>query len=444
VFAPRRRPRAGRPHLTAGYRDIIKAAGGCSRHLGEKVFLARIAVGIPSYCEVESIRHVVEAVDNGLASLRAPADCLIVNMDGCSEDGTGQAFLDTPTACPKLLLDIPGPPSGKGANVLPFLALCDERQVEAAALIDADVTSAAPEWIRSLLEPVLSGRAGMVFPVYARHRFDGATTNLFAYPLIAALCHSSVRQPIGGEIGLGPDLIRLALRSPVPTPAYGYGIDVFLALLWLGTGHRAAQVKLGRKIHKPSHPKRDLIFVQVAAALLATLRNLVGNGAWAPGDSLTETCTDAGIDADTSTAPPAALSAQVAEAQRQVSSHLPEYDWTQTDLRPLCEGQPLTEELWADLLADWVAAGLTRPTVDAVQHATRLLPLYYLRMQAFWRDIAHLTPSAIEDYLAHSISLLARGLSCHSSLMSTVINSPSKATRPQPHAASHRISSSSP
>lgn len=408
------------------------------------VSLTRIAVGIPSYCEVESIRYVVETVDNGLASLLAPAECLIVNMDGGSEDGTRQAFLDTTTHCPKLLLEIPGPPSGKGANVLPFLALCGERRVEAAALIDADVTSAAPEWIPSLLEPVLTGRAGMVFPIYARHRFDGATTNLFAYPLIAALCNGGVRQPIGGEIGMGPALIQLALRSPVPAPAYGYGIDAFLALLWLGTGQRAAQVKLGSKIHKPSHPKRDLIFVQEAAALLAALRYLVGSGAWAPGGSLTESCSDAGIDADTSTPPPVALSAQVTEARREVSSHLAEYGWTQTDLRPLCKGQPLTEEIWANILADWVAAGLTWPALDAVQHATRLLPLYYLRMQAFWRDIARLTPSAIEDYLSHSISLLTRGLHCHSSLISTAINSPSKATRPQPLGTSQRISSSSP
>ena len=416
----------------------------CSRPLGKGTHLTRIAVGIPSYREVESIRNVVETVDNGLATVMAPAECLIVNMDGGSEDGTRQAFLDTTTRCPKVLLEIPGPPSGKGANVLPFLALCDERQVEAAALIDADVTSAAPEWIPCLLEPVLSGRAGMVFPIYARHRYDGATTNLFAYPLIEALCSSGVRQPIGGEIGLGPDLIRLALRSPVPTPAYRYGIDVFLALLWLGTGHRAAQVNLGRKIHKPSHPKRDLIFVQVAATLLATLRNLVGTGAWTPGGSLTESCTDAGIDADASEAPPVALSAQVSEAQRHVSSHLAEYDWTQTDLGPLCEGQPLTEELWANLLADWVAAGLTRPALDAVLHAKRLLPLYYLRMQAFWGDIARLTPSAIEDYLSHSVSRLARGLHCHSSLISTAINSRSKATHPQPRGASQRISSFSP
>src|SRR3989475_8083022 len=48
--------------------------------------------------------------------------------------------------------------------------------------LEADVTSAADEWLERLLRPVLEQKADLVVPVYARHRYDGTITNLVLAP----------------------------------------------------------------------------------------------------------------------------------------------------------------------------------------------------------------------------------------------------------------------
>ena len=170
-------------------------------------FLPRIAIGIPSFREADSIAHVAAIADDGLTRLFPAEDCVIVNADGHSPDGTAAAFQPTSTQCPKVSLDITSAQPGKGANVVAFWEYCAENGIEAAAMLDADVTSITPGWIASLLQPAVAGQAAMAFPLYRRHRFEGATTNLFAYPVISALCGSSIRQPIGGDFGLGRDLL---------------------------------------------------------------------------------------------------------------------------------------------------------------------------------------------------------------------------------------------
>src|SRR5262249_11783935 len=81
----------------------------------------KVAVVIATRNEARTIAGVTAAADAGLSALGCGG--LIVNSDGGSEDGTGQAFLATPTDTPKRLLTVEGEP-GKGRNLLAAWRLC--------------------------------------------------------------------------------------------------------------------------------------------------------------------------------------------------------------------------------------------------------------------------------------------------------------------------------
>src|SRR5262245_35701527 len=187
---------------------------------------ARLAVGIPTHQEADSVGNVARQVDGGLARLCDPADCVIINVDSASPDRTSEVFLNTPTLCRKESFIITEQPRGKGRNVLRFFEQCAELGVTALAIVDGDLRSVTPDWIEALLTPVLRGEADYVAPLYQRHRFDGSTTNHFAYPLMRGYFGIGVRQPIGGEFAFSAELIEHILGQPVDETTLGYGIDI--------------------------------------------------------------------------------------------------------------------------------------------------------------------------------------------------------------------------
>ena len=61
----------------------------------------KVAIGIPSYQEADSISYVTRQIDVGLRRILDIDDCLIVNVDSNSSDNTTGVFLKTPTQCHK-------------------------------------------------------------------------------------------------------------------------------------------------------------------------------------------------------------------------------------------------------------------------------------------------------------------------------------------------------
>ena len=232
----------------------------------------RVAVGIPSLCESDSIAHVVAQADRGLSRLFDPDSCMIVNVDSASPDGTAEVFRRTPTSCRKESLVLEDEPRGKGRNVWRFFDYCVENDVEFLATLDADVASITPGWIDALFAPLCAGQADFVAPLYSRSRFDAVTTNFFAYPLFYGLFGVDVRQPIGGEFALSRAFVSYLRRQASNPATFGYGIDIFMSMHAVGGAFELAQVELGKKIDKPSWPKRERIFPDVAAAALLVAR----------------------------------------------------------------------------------------------------------------------------------------------------------------------------
>ena len=134
----------------------------------------KVAVVIPTRNEAPTIGALTAVADAGLRALGGGA--LIVNADGGSDDGTGQAFLATPTHAPKRLLPVAGEP-GKGRNLLAAWNLCLAEGVDAVVNLDGDMTSVRPWWIESFVGSHVDTTEELAWVAGAMAVFDALELN---------------------------------------------------------------------------------------------------------------------------------------------------------------------------------------------------------------------------------------------------------------------------
>lgn len=113
---------------------------------------------------------------------------VIVNSDGGSEDDTQQVVLKTPVAkgIDKIVTTYQGL-FGKGSAFHTIFEIADRLNVKVCIVVDSDLRSITPEWIRLLGDPIYKHNYGFVTPYYFRYKYDGTITNSIAHPLTSAL-----------------------------------------------------------------------------------------------------------------------------------------------------------------------------------------------------------------------------------------------------------------
>jgi glycosyltransferase involved in cell wall biosynthesis len=159
----------------------------------EQIRSADILIGIPSYNNARTIGHVIRALQGGLAKYFPYRKAVIVNSDGGSTDGTVEIVKNTiiddygsvllrHRGEPAITLSVPyhGIP-GKGSAFRAIFEMAAALNVEACAVVDADLRSITPEWVELLVQPVLREGFDYVAPLYRRHKFDGTITNSIIY-----------------------------------------------------------------------------------------------------------------------------------------------------------------------------------------------------------------------------------------------------------------------
>jgi glycosyltransferase involved in cell wall biosynthesis len=244
-----------------------------------------ILCGIPSFNNVRTIPNVVRAVEAGLRRAFPGVSAAIVVSDGGSEDGTVAAAMEASTGPDEefLLIDPKAPSpkrlalqyrgiSGKGSAFRTLFSVVEAVGARACAVFDSDLRSITPQWVESLLRPVLVNGHDFVAPMYARHKYDGTITNAIAFPLTSALYGSLVRQPIGGEFGFSGRLAASwADRDVWGTDVARYGIDIWMTTTAIVEGFRVCQTQLGAKVHDVKDPGAHLgpMFRQVVGSLFA-------------------------------------------------------------------------------------------------------------------------------------------------------------------------------
>jgi len=236
----------------------------------------RIVVGIPSYNNADTISFVTETAAKGIKEY-FNSDGIIVNSDGGSKDGTKDVFMKTDTEnIPKLAFDYIGIP-GKGSAMLSVIELAKYLDAEVVVFLDSDLKSVRPWWIERLTSPIIKGNSDYVTPYYVRHKYDGTITNQVCYPLTSSLLGQSVRQPIGGDFGVGKYMFDIYLNNVnevAKTDVAKFGIDIWMTTnAMLNSDKKVYQAALGAKVHDPKDPGSDLspMFKQVVGTLFEIL-----------------------------------------------------------------------------------------------------------------------------------------------------------------------------
>jgi len=231
-----------------------------------------VVVGIPSYNEADTIGYVTEMAGQGLATYFPDWRSVIVNCDNASPDNTRDVFLGAPVpdAVEKNYISTPEGVKGKGNNFHNLFTFCREREAKVVIVVDADLRSITPEWIKYLGYPVKEGH-DFVTPLYSRHQFDGTITNHLCYPLEYALAGLDIRQPIGGDFAFSSQLCTFWLDQEWNDMTRQYGIDIFMSLHALFNDFSLCQTGLGRKVHKASSPKLGQMFEEVVYTLFSLL-----------------------------------------------------------------------------------------------------------------------------------------------------------------------------
>ena len=241
----------------------------------EEIESAHILIGIPCYNNEKTIQHVIQMVSHGLARHYKEKKSVIFVADGGSTDDTREVakeFQIKPWQ--EKLVSIYRGPGGKGTALRSVFEAAVRLNVSVCGMVDSDLRSITPDWVKYLLEPVLERGFQFVSPVYVRHKYDGTITNNIVYNLTRALYGKRIRQPIGGDFALSKDVARFYVDQEVwTTDVARFGIDIWMTTNAITQGFRICQSNLGVKIHDVKDPGQHLgpMFRQVLCALFSLM-----------------------------------------------------------------------------------------------------------------------------------------------------------------------------
>ncbi|SPD71731.1 Glycosyl transferase family 2 [uncultured Desulfobacterium sp.] len=246
----------------------------------EEIESADILIGIPCYNNEGTIAHVVQMVTHGLSKYYKDKRSVILIADGGSTDDTREVakeFQIKPWQ-EKIVIIYRGP-AGKGTALRAIFESASRLNVKVCGMVDADLRSITPDWVKYLLEPVLEKGYQFVAPVYVRHKYDGTITNNIVYNLTRTLFGKRIRQPIGGDFAISKDVAKFYIEQDVwETDVARFGIDIWMTISAITQGFRICQSNLGVKIHDAKDPGQHLgpMFRQVLSALFTLMERHEG------------------------------------------------------------------------------------------------------------------------------------------------------------------------
>jgi hypothetical protein len=182
-----------------------------------------LAIAVLTYDSADTIKGVVTAAAEGAARYFPDLTAALIAADAGSSDGTPElvasaglpvvAVTYKPPAGERVAVPFHGVP-GRGEGLRAVFEAARVRRARVLVVLEADVVSVTPEWIRDLAGPVLRDKADFICPAYARHRWEGTVTRLMLAPLVRALYGRRIHQPFGGQQALSARLIEHLLLHP--------------------------------------------------------------------------------------------------------------------------------------------------------------------------------------------------------------------------------------
>lgn len=363
----------------------------------------KIAVVVPTRNEVRTIAAVAAAADAGLAALGG--DGLIINADGASDDGTGQAFLAAPTRTRKRLITIDGVP-GKGRNLLAAWRLCLGEGVDAVIMLDGDMRTVQPWWIPAFLRPIASRGANFVSPLYRRNLHRAVSARNISRAFFYGWFGVDVQHPLSGNYAIAQPLLRrLAERTWTPAQL-GYGVETAIVSTVLADRRGWATAQLDRCEDKADRGHRNQILHDVMAATVEAAREIAPRpGPAGPPSTAPMTFVEG-------TAPDATfLEANIARARDRGAALWRDYarwsDGRIGEIETAFATGRMEARTWFRLFTRaLLEARGAESARTAGEYAAALTPPLSLRALTVWREIAALPAGAIDAASAAEIGVM--------------------------------------
>ena len=246
----------------------------------EEIETADILIGIPCFNNEKTIERVIQMITHGLSKHYKEMRSVLFIADGGSTDDTREVAREFQLKpWQEKIVTIYRGPGGKGTALRSVFEAADKLKIRACAVVDSDLRSITPDWVKYLLDPVLDNGYQFVAPVYVRHKYDGTITNNIVYNLTRALYGKRIRQPIGGDFAISRDVISFYVDKDVwETDIARFGIDAWMTTSVVTHNFRMCQSNLGVKIHDAKDPSQHLapMFRQVMWTVFALMEEYEG------------------------------------------------------------------------------------------------------------------------------------------------------------------------
>lgn len=245
-----------------------------------------VLVAIPTFNDAATVADVVKAAMAAFLRYFPRDRTALLNPDGGSSDGTTDLVLqaDARELDPRLrsgglrtIHRISAPHVGlptRSNAVRAIFAAADLLQAKAVAVLEPTVTSVTPEWVASLVRPVLREETDLVAPAFLRHPAEGPLVSQMVRPLVRAVYGRRLREPAAPEFGCSGRFASRSLTEPFwerEMAPLGVGLGVRLSAI--AGGFRIGQTYLGARTvaPRPDQPSVPNVFGQVAGCLFSCL-----------------------------------------------------------------------------------------------------------------------------------------------------------------------------
>ncbi|MBI3894701.1 MAG: glycosyl transferase family 2 [Acidobacteria bacterium] len=257
----------------------------------EKIGAAEIVFGIPTYNHAETIVTVVQAVQAGLRKYFPENKSLLIHSDGGSTDGTSERVLEAARE-EVSLLQIPYPAypvqklsapyngiPNKESALRTLFQLAQSLEAKVCAVVSPDLQSITPDWVGSLVQPILEKGFDLACPCYSRSKYDGAITSGIVYPFLRSLYGKRIRDPLGEDLAFSQRFINHCLaQDRWDREAARLGIEMWTLTEAICAGFPICQVWLGPKVHPSRNAASDVstVLAQILGSLFLEMENKVG------------------------------------------------------------------------------------------------------------------------------------------------------------------------
>jgi hypothetical protein len=234
-----------------------------------------LVVGLADPKACENVAAIVSTVREGLTRLaNVRAVVLVPNrteaaaVEEAAEDESLSLFMYEP---PALDPSITAAQNISGAYRA-IWRISDELNARACAVLISGVENLTPQWIHSLVQPVLERNFDLVTPSYLQGKFDGMLNSSILYPLTRAIYGKQVLNPLGPDFGFSGPFVQhlLQLDSVRARTATGQEV-VLIEPAAVVAKRKICQSLLGVRTYPPIEGDLSSVLAGILAPVFLTI-----------------------------------------------------------------------------------------------------------------------------------------------------------------------------